>query len=107
MTVRHKGHSKWQNIKATKEANDSAKSKVSSKYSFIISSAITRNGGETRFEYNRELEKAFKAGLSEGVLKATLERAIKRYSDMSNISQHLIEVRGPGNSFILVKTKAL
>ena len=100
--VRHKGHSKWQNIKATKEANDGAKAKIASKYAFMVSNAIRNNGGETRLEYNRDLEKIFKSGLSEGVMKATLERAVKRHSDMSDISQHMVEVRGPGNSFILV-----
>jgi len=106
MAVRHKGHSKWQNIKATKEANDAHKSKISGKYSYMVSSAIRSNGGETRLDYNRELERVFKAGLSEGVMKATLERAIKRYGDMSDISEHLLEIRGPGNSFILVEMLA-
>lgn len=106
MAVRHKGHSKWQNIKATKEANDAHKSKMSSKYAYMVSSAIRSNGGETRLEYNRELERVFKAGLSEGVMKATLERAIKRHGDMSDIGEHLLEIRGPGNSFILVEMLA-
>jgi len=103
--VRHKGHSKWQNIKATKGANDLIKSKIASLYSYKVSVAIKSNGNETRVEYNKELERTIKAGLAAGVMRKTLENAVKRFKEMDQV-ETVIEITGPGNSKILVETLA-
>ena len=101
--MRHKGHSKWQNIKATKGANDLIKSKIASLYSYKVSVAIKNNGNETRVEYNKELERTIKAGLAAGVMRKTLENAVKRFKEMDQV-ETVIEITGPGNSKILVRT---
>jgi len=103
MLVRHKGHSKWQNIKATKESNDAMHSKLTNIYVQRISRDIRQHGNEARPEYNRDLERTIKAALSEGVAKATIDRAIKRFKDAPELAEALVEIRGPGNSFILVE----
>jgi len=103
MFVRHKGHSKWQNIKATKEANDGMYAKLTNMHVSFISKAIRDGGNETRPEYNRNLERAIKAALAEGVTKVTIDRAIKRHKDAPELVETLVEVRGPGNCFILVE----
>jgi len=106
MFVRHKGHSKWQNIKATKEGNDAIHAKKSSMYSNLVTRAIKTNGNETRPEYNRELERTIKAALAEGVTRVTIDRAIKRFKDMPELVDVLVEIRGPGNSYILAEMLA-
>jgi len=102
--LRFKGHSKWQNIAATKGANDARLAKIAAKYNWKIRTAIRTNGNQTDMARNRELERAFKAGLSEGVSKSTLEKAIKNATGAgTDMVESLQEVRGPGNSFILVE----
>jgi len=101
---RQKGHSKWQNIAATKGANDIRLAKLGQKYAWMIGSAIRSNGGQTDMARNRDLERLFKAGLGEGILKTTLEKAIKNASvSGSDLTESIQEVRGPGNCFILVE----
>lgn len=103
--MRHKGHSKWDNIKATKGANDLIKSKTASFYSYKISVAIRSNGNETRVEYNKELERVIKSGLAAGVMRKTLENSIKRFKEMDQV-EAVVEITGPGNSKILVEALA-
>ena len=53
--IRWKGHSKWQNIKATKGANDLLYNKLSSKYASAIALSVKMNGMETNQERNKSL----------------------------------------------------
>jgi len=50
--VRFKGHSKWQNIKHIKAANDLRIGRMCNKYAHLIGSAIRENGMEKNPEYN-------------------------------------------------------
>ena len=55
--LRWKGHSKWQNIRHTKEANDAVKSNLARQYGMKIGVAIRENGNEMDPERNRSLAK--------------------------------------------------
>ena len=55
--LRCKGHSKWQNIKHTKEANDAVRGKLAATYSMKIGIAIRENGNEMDPERNKTLSK--------------------------------------------------
>ena len=79
------------------------KSKIASLYSYKVSVAIKNNGNEARVEYNKELERTIKAGLAAGVMRKTLENAVKRFKEMDQV-ETVIEITGPGNSKILVRT---
>ena len=102
--LRHKGHSKWQNIQHTKAANDQRLAKIAAKYAFKITTAIRGNGGETDPAINKELARTIKAGLSEGLMKSTLDKAIKNSNKSAEaMVESIQEIRGPGNCFILVE----
>ena len=55
--LRWKGHSKWQNIKHTKEANDLARSRLAKVYTMKIGIAIRENGNEMDPARNKTLAK--------------------------------------------------
>ena len=55
--LRWKGHSKWQNIRHTKEANDANRSRLAKVYSMKIGVAIRENGNEMDPERNKTLAK--------------------------------------------------
>ena len=57
--VRFKGHSKWQNIKHIKAANDLRIGRLCNKYAHLIGGAIRENGMEKNPEYNRKILKYF------------------------------------------------
>jgi hypothetical protein len=64
--VRYKGHSKWQNIRHIKAANDLRIGRLCNKYAHLIGIAIRENGMEKNPEYN------CKSGLNDGATTLSL-----------------------------------
>lgn len=101
---RFKGHSKWQNIKNTKEANDRRKSIACSRYSYRIAAAIRENGNNTDPTSNRPLARVIKEAISEDVPKSTIDNSIKNAKNSKDqMLEDLLELRGPGRAAILVE----
>lgn len=87
----------------TKKANDVKMSKITGRYVNLVVRAVRENGGETNLKYNSALARVWEDALAENVTKATLEGALKRAkSGEAEGVNCLLEVRGPGNSFLLV-----
>ena len=55
--VRWKGHSKWQNIKHTKEAKDGERMRMSARYTYLIKAACKENNFQTDLKINKALAK--------------------------------------------------
>ncbi len=106
--VRHKGHSKWQNIKHIKQANDLRMSKVTAKHVQKIQVAIRENGNQGDPRMNRQLERKIEEALADNVRKASIDNAIKRATSKDFVDQKefLYELRGPGHCSILVEALA-
>jgi len=106
ISKRNKGHSKWQNIQHQKSANDLLISKRNQRFVNLIVSAIKENGNTTDPKYNSSLAKVIKDAQAEGVQKATIENAIKRSKNTEANAEFVFEVRGPGNTFIIIEAFA-
>ena len=64
--IREKGHSKWQNIKATKESKDQEFGKLCMRYSAKIGVSIRENGNENNPDRNRTLAKLIQEAKAQG-----------------------------------------
>jgi len=106
ISKRNKGHSKWQNIQHQKSANDLLLSKRNNRYVNLIVTAIKENGNITDPKHNSSLAKIIKDAQAEGVQKATIENAIKRSKNTDANAEFVFEIRGPGNTFIIVEAFA-
>ncbi len=53
--LRWKGHSKWQNIKATKAAKDEEYNRKATKHAYEIATSVKENSFETNPEVNKSL----------------------------------------------------
>jgi len=100
--VRWKGHNKFGNIKATKEAKDGAFARLSSRYAMEISIAIKDHGSENDPERNKALAKVIKEAQAQGLMKTTIENAIKNSKQATDI-EAVHEVRGPGRVALMVE----
>lgn len=98
---RYAGHSKWQNIRHTKGANDQRKSIMTNKHCFAIRRAIYWGGGQTDPKINGKLADAIALALKANVPKDTINRTLEK---AKNVKMHkeLLEVGGPGGCFMLV-----
>lgn len=70
------GHSKWQNIKRKKEANDAKRSKVFSKMSRLITVAAKKGGGDP--DTNPALRLAIEKAKYNDMPKDNINRAIQK-----------------------------
>jgi len=70
------GHSKWSTIKHKKEANDSKKGKVFSKYAQLISASAREGGGD--LSMNPNLRLLVDKAKAESMPMANIDRAIAR-----------------------------
>ena len=61
--VRHKGHSKWQNIRHTKAAEDRKKAMVAKRYSELIAAAV-KDANEPDPKRNRQLDRLIQEALA-------------------------------------------
>jgi len=90
--VRWKGHSKWANIKHTKGAMDEAYSKLSSRYSLMISVAVKDNNGVTDRKVNKSLDRVIKEALAQNIRQGTIDTAIKKSLQVKEV-EHTFELR--------------
>lgn len=100
--TRGKGHSHWQNIKATKGAKDAQKAAVAGRVAKFIAVAVKEGGGGDP-KLNKQLAKVMEEGLSAGVTKARIQdmvaNALAKNKSMEN---GLLFALGPmGCTFIM------
>lgn len=100
--IRYAGHSKWQNIKSTKGANDLNKSKLYSRYVNMVRRAVVSNNLQTDPKLNKALADVLNEATKLNIPKATMDRAIQRSANIK-LEQKLLEVVGPGGSVILLR----
>jgi len=100
--IREKGHSKWQNIKNTKEANDRKRSLLFIKIIRQIRLAVQRGGKDPSL--NTPLANAIEKAKVALMPKGTIENAIKGPKDITeNGEEAVLEVLGPGRCFIIIE----
>ncbi|GMT18028.1 hypothetical protein PFISCL1PPCAC_9325, partial [Pristionchus fissidentatus] len=98
-----KGHSKWQNIKATKGKNDLIKSQAMNSLLKKVSAATRKGGFDLKL--NRELaglEQEFRA---QGLPLDTFKTYVQRLKDKPE-QPFRFELIGPSGSFFIIDTEA-
>ncbi|CAI5444595.1 unnamed protein product [Caenorhabditis angaria] len=101
-TVDLKGHSKWQNIKATKGKNDMIKSKATNFLLKKVRGAVSRGGFDLKL--NRELaglENDFRA---QGLPLDTFKNFLQKLKDKPEIEYHF-DIIGPAGTFFIVQAE--
>ena len=99
------GHSKWNNIKGRKSAQDAKRGKIFQKLSREIYMAAKNGGADP--ESNSALRLAMDKARQENMPKDNVERAIKKATDKSSADHYdelTFEGYGPGGVAILVHT---
>ncbi|QDI92817.1 YebC/PmpR family DNA-binding transcriptional regulator [Salicibibacter halophilus] len=99
------GHSKWNNIKRRKEAQDKKRAKIFTKISTEIFAAVREQGDDP--STNLRLRTAVQKAKNANVPINNIERTIKRASgDSGNVQYEQIsyEGYGPGGVAVFVKT---
>ncbi|XP_050298138.1 translational activator of cytochrome c oxidase 1 [Anthonomus grandis grandis] len=98
---RYAGHSKWANIKHIKEAKDAERSAIFAKLSRQIKVAVTL-GGSTDPKKNSKLNQVIDQCKRFNMPTATLQNVLRSCeSDKNNTQSYMIDIKGPGNCFIL------
>merc|ERR1712080_82813 len=101
------GHSKWQNIKHIKAANDQENSKRNTLYTNRVMMAIKNNGDNTDPEWNPALRKVLAEAKAQNVPKATLDKAIKNSKKSGELDTEFVwEMRGPGRVAVIAECLA-
>lgn len=100
--VRYAGHSKWQNIKSTKTANDQARAKLISRYVMMVKRAVISGGYQGDPKLNSKLATLLAEAQKLSLPKATLERAIERALNVKVVSCSMC-IEGPGKSSIIAR----
>ncbi len=99
------GHSKWDNIKYKKQAEDAKRGKLFTKLSNAITTAVKKGGGVPDPSSNPALrlaiEKAKAANMPKDKIKKAVDRALGVGGD--NLSNVVYECYGPGGVAILIK----
>ncbi|XP_072029672.1 translational activator of cytochrome c oxidase 1-like [Amphiura filiformis] len=95
------GHSKWQNIKATKGAKDHQRSILFAKYAKLIKQAIKEGGGPNP-ALNSQLAYIIQVATSKDMPKTTIENVIKQANKAPPDISQLYEIKGPGGCGLLV-----
>lgn len=95
---RNAGHSKWQNIRHTKGANDMKKGQIASHFAVAIKKEASSRGTDPKL--NPYLAKLIDAAIKAGVTKDTVNRNIERAKNVKYKS-FTIELLGPGGCIIL------
>jgi len=97
------GHSKWQNIRHTKEAKDTEKAKYSQRLTMRLRIAV-QEGGSANPKFNSRLAAIMKEGKANNVPNATMENALKAIEKSTEGGKTLyVECMGPGNIPIIVE----
>uniref|UniRef100_A0A5S6QKV2 Translational activator of cytochrome c oxidase 1 n=1 Tax=Trichuris muris TaxID=70415 RepID=A0A5S6QKV2_TRIMR len=102
IVVRHKGHSKWQNIRHQKAANDLQRQRVFSKLAYKIGVAVRANSMQTDPRLNRDLERLIEECNQQNMPKLTIQKAIDRAVSKPMRTVYF-DVKGPGGSFFIVE----
>lgn len=95
------GHSKWQNIRHTKQSNDAKRAGMISKYCLAVRKALVTGGG-TDPKLNSALANVLAAAQKDNVPKDTLMRQIEKFNNIE-LKKHIIEIIGPNNIFLMVE----
>lgn len=102
---RYAGHSKWKNIKATKEARDSQRQKMITGLVRRMKTAVTLCGGETNPKFNLMLSRILEEGKAKDVPSATMNRTLERLAKGSariGTNPSVVEARAvTGVSYII------
>lgn len=96
------GHNKWSKVKHKKAVTDAKKSKVYSKYSYLIATESRRVDGDVNSHTLRSLIEKAKA---ENVPIENIERAIAKGRAKSGGDVSMYEIYGPGGVGILAVTE--
>ena len=102
--VNQAGHNKWSKIKRKKAVADTERSKYVSKLTSQIISAVRIGGADT--EVNLPLSGLLSRAKSAGVLKATIESAIRAGTSKQTAETAvpvLYEGRGPSGYLVLIE----
>ena len=96
------GHNKWSKVKHKKAITDAKKSKVYSKYSYLIASESRRVNGDVNSHTLKSLIEKAKA---ENVPLENIERAITKGKNKAGGDSTMYEIYGPGGVGILAVTE--
>ncbi|WP_144207342.1 YebC/PmpR family DNA-binding transcriptional regulator [Shewanella donghaensis] len=99
------GHSKWDNIKHRKAAQDSKRGKLFSKFIRELTVAAREGGSDP--DANPRLRAAIDKALSNNMTRDTVERAVKRGAgelDGQQLDTIIYEGYGPGGTAVMVET---
>ncbi|RTR33704.1 YebC/PmpR family DNA-binding transcriptional regulator [Shewanella atlantica] len=99
------GHSKWDNIKHRKAAQDAKRGKLFTK--FIRELTVAAREGGSDADSNPRLRAAIDKALSNNMTRDTVERAIKRGAgelDGQVLETIMYEGYGPGGTAVMVET---
>ncbi len=99
------GHSKWDNIKHRKAAQDAKRGKLFTKFIRELTVAAREGGSDP--DSNPRLRAAIDKSLSNNMTRDTVERAIKRGAgelDGQVLETIIYEGYGPGGTAVLVET---
>ncbi|WOT06660.1 YebC/PmpR family DNA-binding transcriptional regulator [Shewanella youngdeokensis] len=99
------GHSKWDNIKHRKAAQDAKRGKLFTKFIRELTVAAREGGSDP--DANPRLRAAIDKSLSNNMTRDTVERAIKRGAgelDGQVLETIIYEGYGPGGTAVLVET---
>lgn len=99
------GHNKWSGIKHRKEAQDSKRAGVFTKFGRLISIAAREGGGKP--DANVKLKFAIEQARKVNMPKDNIEKAIKKgtgeLDDGVQIEETIYEAYGPGNVAMIIK----
>ncbi|XP_022203134.1 translational activator of cytochrome c oxidase 1 [Nilaparvata lugens] len=102
---RFAGHSKWQNIRHTKAANDIARSQMYSRLGQRIKIAIAENGNNNNPETNNALAQVLDLCRVKNMPNASIQSFLKLSKvDKSSAKTVWFDLLGPNGVFFLVNT---
>ncbi|CAD6197576.1 unnamed protein product [Caenorhabditis auriculariae] len=97
-----KGHSKWQNIKATKGKNDMIKSQTTNLLLRKVRGAVSRGGFDLKL--NRELAGLEQDFRSNGLSLDTFKNFLQKIKDKPEI-EYSFDVIGPSGTFFIIQAE--
>jgi len=96
------GHSKWENIKRKKGAEDIKRGKIFSKYARQIS-AIIREGGSADPDKNPKLKSVIDEAKSANMPKTNIDRLLQKEGEKKNLESFFLEGYGPQGLAVMIE----
>lgn len=96
------GHSKWENIKHKKGAEDRKRGQAFGKLAKLITIAV-KEGGSNDPEVNPRLRVAISKARAANMPKENIERAMNRDKTAGNLEEFFLEGYGPGGVAVMVE----